>query len=251
MMEQIITNDGAEEATTNTIMFPSLKIIILESCSNLRSFYLGHDTVEYPCLTLLVVKDCPKMVTFATSSPREQNIKTIGIAPFFSDKVIFPNLREYVIVGSGYWTTIWDDKLTFGSFYEPTFLQVKYCESLLNIFPFHMMKRLNKLEYLEIAKCESLVEVIGLDHGLNSTESTTMFIFPKIRNLLLHWLPKLKNFYSRLHTTRWPSLKQLEVRGCDNVEILARQHQNFPETFGESQLEIIPSQQPLFWVTKV
>ncbi|XP_022723802.1 probable disease resistance protein At4g27220 [Durio zibethinus] len=89
MMEQIIINDGAEKATTNTIMFPSLESIILESCSNLRSFYLGHDTVEYPSLTILKVEDCPKMVAFTTSSPREQNIKTIGIAPFFSDKVSF------------------------------------------------------------------------------------------------------------------------------------------------------------------
>ncbi|XP_022720077.1 uncharacterized protein LOC111277908 [Durio zibethinus] len=89
MMEQIITNDGAEEATTNTIMFPSLESLILKSCSSLRSFYWGHGTVEYPCLTNLAVKDCPKMVAFATSSPRKQNIKTIGIAPFFSDKVSF------------------------------------------------------------------------------------------------------------------------------------------------------------------
>ncbi|XP_022719743.1 uncharacterized protein LOC111277594 [Durio zibethinus] len=249
-MEQIIANDGAEEATTNTIMFPSLESIILESCSNLRSFYLGHDTVEYPCLTELTVEDCPKMVAFATSSPRAQNIKTNGIAPFFSDKVVFPNLTKLVIVGSGYWTTIWDNKLTFSSFSELTFLRVKNCESLLNIFPFHMMKRLDKLEYLEIVKCESLVEVIGLDYGLNSTESTTMFIFPKIRDLLLHWLPKLKNFYSRLHTTSWPSLKQLQVIGCDNVEILAREYLSFSETLGESQLEIISFQQPLFWVTE-
>ncbi|XP_022719740.1 uncharacterized protein LOC111277589 [Durio zibethinus] len=231
-------------------MFPSLESIILESCSNLRSFYLGHDTVEYPCLTELTVEGCPKMIAFATSSLREQNIKTNGIAPFFSYKVVFPNLRKLVIVGNGYWTTIWDDKLTFDSSCELTLLVVKNCERLLNVFSFHMMGKLDKLENLQILNCESLIEVIGLDHGLNSTESTILFIFPKIRFLILRWLPKLKNFYSRSHTTRWPSLKQLEVTGCDNVEILAREYLSFSETFGESQLEIIPSEQPLFWVTK-
>ncbi|XP_022719751.1 uncharacterized protein LOC111277604 [Durio zibethinus] len=86
MMEQIITNDGAEEAATNTIMFPSLQSISIVSCSNLRSFYLGSNTVECPYLTALGLVDCPKMVAFISSSPREQNIENIGIAPLFNDK---------------------------------------------------------------------------------------------------------------------------------------------------------------------
>ncbi|XP_040937660.1 uncharacterized protein [Gossypium hirsutum] len=151
---------------------------------------------------------------------------------------------------------IWHDKLTKDSFHELTFLEVEQCDKLLNVLPFDMVKRLEKLEGLEISECESVEEIIGLadDHGLDSNESiklksTTEFLFPKIRQLILHKLPNLKGLYSKVHTTDWPLLKQLEVCECSKVETFAGEYINFRETQGENQ-SVISVRQPLFWVTK-
>ncbi|TYH46126.1 hypothetical protein ES332_D11G314100v1 [Gossypium tomentosum] len=59
-------------------------------------------------------------------------------------------------------------------------------------------------------------------------------MLPKIRRLILRKLPKLKGFYSKVHTTDWP---------------FSGEYINFRETQGESQ-PIISVHQPLFWVTK-
>ncbi|GMI79281.1 hypothetical protein HRI_001597400 [Hibiscus trionum] len=127
-----------------------------------------------------------------------------------------------------------------------------------------MVERLEKLETLKVWGCGSLEEIIGPDddHILDSSEShiatsaksielksTTKFVFPKIRELNLRMLPKLKGFYSKVHTTEWPSLEQLELTECCKVETLAREYINFGETHGESQ-PLLSVQQPLFWVTK-
>ncbi|XP_022719621.1 uncharacterized protein LOC111277438 [Durio zibethinus] len=95
-MEQIIINDGVEQrAVTDTIMFPWLKFITLESCTNLTSFLRGSNTMECPLLKQIIIADCPKMIAFASTFLREQDIETVGegnltmlgIAQFFSDQV--------------------------------------------------------------------------------------------------------------------------------------------------------------------
>ncbi|MBA0770849.1 hypothetical protein Gotri_019415 [Gossypium trilobum] len=136
------------------------------------------------------------------------------------------------------------------SFHELTLLLVEQCDKLSRILPYDMVERLEKLNILEISECESVEEIIG--HNSNESielKSTTKFVFPKIRQLILRKLPKLKGFYSKVHTTDWPLLKQLEVHECSKVETFAGEYINCRETQGESQ-PVISVHQPLFWVTK-
>ncbi|MBA0654327.1 hypothetical protein Goklo_021350 [Gossypium klotzschianum] len=191
----------------------------------------------------------PKLRTFCHQENSEINT-------LFNQKVAFPSLVDLIIVGTGKCRKIWHDKLTVDSFHELTLLFVEHCDKLSNVFPFDMVERLEKLETLHILECESVEEIIGLagDHGLNSNESielksTTKFVFPKIRDLVLYKLPKLKGFYPKVHTTDWPLLKLLEVSECSKVETFAGEYINLRETQGESQ-PIISVPQPLFWVTK-
>ncbi|MBA0859920.1 hypothetical protein Goshw_012054, partial [Gossypium schwendimanii] len=161
-------------------------------------------------LYFLILDGLPKLRTFCHQENSETNT-------LFNQKVAFPSLCRLVIVGMGKCRKIWHDKLTKDSFHELTILAVEQCDKLSNVLPFDMVERLEKLEALEISECESVEEIIGLadDRGLNSNESielksTTKFLFPKIRRLILHKLPKLKGLYSKVHTTDWPLLKQLE-----------------------------------------
>ncbi|KAK8576294.1 hypothetical protein V6N13_090768 [Hibiscus sabdariffa] len=252
---ELIIKKSAEETTIDTLSLRNLKMIKLESCSELTCFCMGSITLlQCPSLEEIEVNDCPKMYAMAT--PREEGggEKT----PFFNDKVEFPRLKSLKIQGIGKCGKIWDDKARVDSFYELTHIWVLDCSRLLNIFPLYMVERLEKLVVLRIRVCESLEEIIRADDDdrLHSTESHTAtgtstqsielksipkFVFPKLQTLSLVVLPKLKGFYSKRHTTEWPSLKRLLVGGC-KVETLAGEYINFQETQGESQ--------PLFWVTQ-
>ncbi|KHG14266.1 hypothetical protein F383_16813 [Gossypium arboreum] len=111
------------------------------------------------------------------------------------------------------------------------------------------------LEKLRIQNCDSLEQIIKLQ-GLIADESqstsaaqsimaeteTTKFVFPKLTNLKLDKVPRLKSFYSRMHTTQWPSLKRMDIIECPKVHIFTPQCR-------ESQVGI-SNQQPLFCVNE-
>ena len=157
---------------------------------------------------------------------------------------------------------IWKDQLTVNSFCELNDIRIEGCETLLNIFPFNMMERLEELEKLQIINCDSVEEIFepqGLitnqSHQVTSTQSIAVeteakFVFPKVTCLRFDNLPKLKRFYSRIHATEWPSLKKMEVIKCHKVEIFSSECPCFGETQTESQVEI-SNQEPLFWVNEV
>ncbi|KAK8508897.1 hypothetical protein V6N12_034998 [Hibiscus sabdariffa] len=204
-------------------------------------------------LVLLKLIRLPKLGTFCHGDNSETG------SALFNEKVRFPSLNDLLIADMGKCRKIWQDKVTMGSFYELTSLEVRNCGSLSNILPFSMVERLQKLETLQICECESVERIFGPedDHRVNSnesheetsTESTIKFVFPKIRELNLRMLPKLKGFYSKVHTTEWPSLKKLWVIECSKVETFSREFINFGDTQGERQ-PLISVQQPLFWITE-
>lgn len=82
MMEQIITREGAEEAS---IVLPRLQSITLRSCSNLRSFSLGSITMECPSLLCIDAVNCSKLLALASTFVGEKDTETV--AAFFNDKV--------------------------------------------------------------------------------------------------------------------------------------------------------------------
>ncbi|KAL1145428.1 hypothetical protein V6Z11_A11G298100 [Gossypium hirsutum] len=184
-------------------------------------------------LQILELIRLPKLRTFCHQENSETNT-------LFNQKVVaFPSLNDLRIVGMGKFRKIWHDKLTMGSYHELTFLMVEQCDRLSNILPFDMVERLEKLETLQILECESVKEIIGLadGHELNSNESielksTTKLVFPKIRQLILRKLPKLIGFYSKVHTTDWPLLKQLEVCECSKKKIFTKGQLSTPMVLG-------------------
>ncbi|XP_039010179.1 uncharacterized protein LOC120138852 [Hibiscus syriacus] len=249
--------------------FVQLVQLRLVDCDNLEEvIFTDEATAEeegiteaywFTKLNLLELSRLPKLGTFCHGENSETGSPTL-----FNQKVVFPNLIHLTIQGIGKCRKIWHDKPNMNSFNELTFLLVKDCERVSNILPFSVVKRLEKLETLVIEECKSVEEIIGPDddHLRNSNDShaetsaqsvelksITKFVFPKITKLYLGVLPKLKGFYSKVHTTEWPSLEKLVVSDCSKVENLARGYINFGETQGESQ-PLISVQQPLFWVTE-
>ncbi|GKV01645.1 hypothetical protein SLEP1_g14184 [Rubroshorea leprosula] len=252
------------------MLFPKLESVQLESLPKLKRFSSGY-YLAFPSLTKLVVEKCPLLESFISSSittnqkanerVEENNLEDYVhtyTPPLFSTKVVFPNLKELFISQMGSLIKIWDEQLDEDSFHKLYLLHVNHCEKLLTIFPINMVGKLQNLGEMQICGCESLEEILepqGLDAGESEAqitaqsalvETTPNFVFPKVKSLDLRWLPNLKSFYTQIHTTEWPSLKKLDMTGCDKVQILASE---ILRTSGENQLEI-QTEHPLFWVNK-
>ncbi|KAL4352326.1 hypothetical protein GQ457_06G020230 [Hibiscus cannabinus] len=250
-IEEIIRDD---KSTTKKIIFPQLKTINIKSCLGLACFCSGTFALECPNLKEVTLVSCAKMVAFASTVSNEPQVENIGggyskilaksapdvsAKPFFSDKVSLPLLKELTVVDMENMERIWDDQLEINSFSKLKHLEVHSCVKLLHIFPLSVLGRLQRLKNLQIVECASLEEIFEPE----STEAdiNTKFIFPQVTYLNLSKLPKLKSFYSGVHTTEWPLLREMDVYRCDKLEIFASEYLSSHETQGLH---------PLFWINK-
>ncbi|GMI65296.1 hypothetical protein HRI_000198900 [Hibiscus trionum] len=250
-IKEIIRDD---KSTTKKIIFPQLKTITIKYCLALTCFYLGTFALECPNLKEVTLVSCAKMVAFASTASNEPQVENTGggyskilakdtpdvsAKPFFSDKVSLPLLKELTVVDMENMERIWDDQLEINSFFKLKHLEVHSCVKLSHIFPLNVLGRLQRLKNLQIVDCASLEEIFEPES--TEVEMNTKFVFPKVTYLNLSKLPKLKSFYSGVHTTEWPLLKRMDVYRCDKLEIFASEYLSSHETQGLH---------PLFWINK-
>ncbi|TYG51746.1 hypothetical protein ES288_D10G284600v1 [Gossypium darwinii] len=213
MMEQVIFTDRLveEHQGRNQVSFSKLELLWLKDLPKLTSFCF-ENYFEFQCLTDLELTNCLLLKTFITKCVSEDE-------PEIGQHVQASNLEVH----------------------NPSLLNEKV------VFP--------SLEKLRIQNCDSLEQIIELQgviadesHSTSAAQSimaeteTTKFVFPKLINLGLDKVPRLKSFYSRMHTTQWPSLKQMDIIECPKVQI-------FTPKCPESQVGI-SNQQPLFCVNE-
>ncbi|KAH1083179.1 hypothetical protein J1N35_022940 [Gossypium stocksii] len=147
---------------------------------------------------------------------------------------------------------LWPNLLDEHSYSKLTSFCLEGCPKLLNVFPLSMLTRLQKLEKLNIWNCESLEEIIceSQSQEVNSGAMQSLspqliqlndtFEFPYVASLTLIGLPNLKSICHKTQTINWPLLKNIEVHGCNKVEIL----------FASQEISGNTNEQPLFWVNE-
>ncbi|KAL5809781.1 hypothetical protein ACOSQ3_030472 [Xanthoceras sorbifolium] len=77
LIEEIITLEGDE--VEDRIIFKKLRYLGLQCLPSLTSFYSRNDTIEFPSLEQVIVRECPNMKIFSggvLSTPRLPNIQT-------------------------------------------------------------------------------------------------------------------------------------------------------------------------------
>ncbi|GKV02422.1 hypothetical protein SLEP1_g14859 [Rubroshorea leprosula] len=124
---------------------------------------------------------------------------------------------------------IWHHQLDADSFCKLKDLTVTDCQTLESIFPFSMLERLQRLEQLLIRRCDSLEVIVepqghiaSYSQALVASEPTlvateTKLVLPKLTELGLESLPKLKGFCHPIYF-KCPSLKKLEVVEFQQLE---------------------------------
>ncbi|PPD91121.1 hypothetical protein GOBAR_DD11943 [Gossypium barbadense] len=213
MMEQVIFTDGLveEHQGRNQMFFSELELLWLKDLPKLTSFCF-ENYFEFQCLTDLELTNCPLLKTLITKCVSEgepeigQHVQASNLevhnSSLLNEKVVFPSLEK---------------------------LRIQNCDSLEQI-----------IELQGVIADES--QSTSATQSIMAETETTKFVFPKLINLGLDKVPRLKSFYSRMHTTQWPSLKQMDIIECPKVQILTPQ-------CPECQVGI-SNQQPLFCVNE-
>ncbi|KAK4837718.1 hypothetical protein QYF36_007920 [Acer negundo] len=197
----------------------------------------GSSVLLFPNLQNLTLRNLPKLVTFC----------------YFNRNLIDPRSLSEQNMTASEESSGMDSKENLQANIQPLFdeknlhsISVQYCDSLKSLFPVSVARGLVQLEVLTIHSC-MMEEITSEDDRVGvEAEAVLRFRFPLLTKLELWDLSRLKSFYLGSYISEWPVLKTLEVRCCNEVEILASQ----VLSHGESRHEI-PTGQPLFLVEKV
>ncbi|OMO87826.1 Disease resistance protein [Corchorus olitorius] len=233
--------------------FEQLKSLVVCNCEEMEEVIVDLGTaalveeernntmVLFPNLYYLEMKELPKLKRF-----------------FSGNQVALPMLENLYINSMENLERLWPNLANEESFPELVEVSLENCQKLLNIFPLSMSRRLQKLNRLSIKDCKLVEEIFepqtplsheGPPSSMEQGENIIAFEFPQLTILELFTLPSLKSFYHKMHTINFPSMKkELQVQGCDKVEILFAS--NFPET-GQMNQQEIPIQLPLFCLNKL
>ncbi|MFQ6656174.1 hypothetical protein Gotur_026395 [Gossypium turneri] len=207
-LEQVIKEEGpitiVEEAITDGSKIISVfpRSIIVESCPDMISFYMGSKGLECSSLVEIKVADCSNMTTFlSTFSGDEDKKEIIGVkvdkvGTFFRDKVVFPKLEKLTISHLRNVKRMWYKQLCSKPFSNLKELEVKHCDSLLNIFPLFFLGVFQRLEKLRVTDCASLEEVFQLQIQMLDIEEACI-VTSKLRQVELFRLPKLKHVWNK------------------------------------------------------
>nr|XP_023903880.1 uncharacterized protein LOC112015678 [Quercus suber] len=244
------------------VAFPSLETLTIMHMENLKIIWydqLAEDS--FFKLQSLLVYYCENLVNIFESNmlTRFQSLERLQVSYCGSLQEVF-ELQRHDVSESHVVTAIplkgltlhrlpkmkqvWNkDPQGIFSFQNLQLISVWECESLNSLFPASMARCLMQLEDLRIVDC-GVEEIVSREEIV---EAEARFVFPKVTLLVLRKLPKLKWFCRGVHTSKWPLLRDLVMRGCDQIEIFTSKNLNFQETVEQSQLKI-SIQQPLFLV---
>ncbi|KAL8517961.1 hypothetical protein ACS0TY_009310 [Phlomoides rotata] len=193
-----------------TITFQKLESLRLEKLENLRVFYQGIESIEFPMLTQLDIRGCPQLKGLVSSSQG---------SPMGDDgdhnslqKVSFGKLRKLRLDGIIECDNVWS-QIPVGIFSHLERLTIEDCGNIKSLFSFSTAQNLDRLRVLKISGCKDMVKVIE-DEECSHDSSTR--IFRHLQDSSLDGLSRLKTFCNT--TLGFPELVELGISDCIMME---------------------------------
>uniref|UniRef100_A0A2N9FVH6 Disease resistance protein At4g27190-like leucine-rich repeats domain-containing protein n=1 Tax=Fagus sylvatica TaxID=28930 RepID=A0A2N9FVH6_FAGSY len=237
--EEIVAQEYGAEAAAR-LVFPKVTFLLLSKLPKLKWFYQGVHTSEWPLLKTLRVNGCDQIEIFISKSlsfqerVEESQLKTSIQQPLFLVEESLEKLYRTMIVVHYKKYLNYKDKMLRET-QAVTTIPLKELD----------LRRLPKMKQdLRIVDC-GVEEIVAQEDG---AEAAARLVFPKVTDLLLCKLPKLKWFYQGVHTSEWPllktfgakslvQLKKLSVSECESItEVVAGEGGEGNEVITFSQL---------------
>ncbi|KAL5825648.1 hypothetical protein ACOSQ3_021711 [Xanthoceras sorbifolium] len=215
-IEEVVAKEGADDIAARTFVFPQLTYLQLEDLLELKCFYPGIHTVEWPMLKKLDVIDCDKidqlfalqLFTFQENTSKDQ--LDISIQPLPLVKKVFCNLEELRLDGNSIRV------ICKAPFLEILFSKLK----LLTIqgdkstdLPLEIFQRSRNLERLSLLKCSGYKEIFLCEEAEKYTQ---------IKDLSISGLENLKQIWKQDCEVNavLQNLENLDVVQCNSLVTL-------------------------------
>ncbi|KAJ7942953.1 Disease resistance protein [Quillaja saponaria] len=199
-MEEIVSKEEGTPGNTITINFVFTKVtsVFLKYLPELKYFYPGPHTVEWPKLKKIYTIFCGKLEIFTADSinlhetdPEDDQQVAIIQQPMFSIEKVLPNIEALSLDGKDA-MRIWNDQYVVDDLFSNlTFLRLQSFddEQAASNFPYCFIQKIPNLKGL-VVKYSSFQEIFPCQrHEAGETHTMTVV---QLRRLDLWALPKLE-----------------------------------------------------------
>ncbi|RDY03963.1 Disease resistance protein, partial [Mucuna pruriens] len=202
--------------------FQNLTTLTVDGCERLKHLFSYSVARKLVKLENLLISSCKfvEQIFFVSDENLDNHPFSRKFAP--TELVpIFPNLETFVISHMDNLKSIWPDQLTQNSFCKLKKMEITSCNNLLNVFPCHVLDKLQSLESLNLWHCMALEVVYEMD-GISTVQegSNQGGLDIPLRTLSLGHLPKLKYLWSKdpQGNTRFQNLYTVKATKCESLK---------------------------------
>ncbi|KAF7126336.1 hypothetical protein RHSIM_Rhsim11G0146700 [Rhododendron simsii] len=191
----------------------NLKQLFITACDTLKNIFPVQLLQNFPNLEILHVDGCENVediiVEIAEVSDR-------GNHQDYSNSISLPKLKILFLNGLPRLKSIYNGVMVCPSLAD---VKVQMCEELRTIFHVQLLQNFPNLETLTVSGCENvediIVEIAEVSDRGNHQDYSNSISLPKLKNLALEYLPRLKSIYNGVMVC--PSIEEVGVYKCPMV----------------------------------
>ncbi|KAL5825695.1 hypothetical protein ACOSQ3_021758 [Xanthoceras sorbifolium] len=247
-IQEIILEDQLDNLLQEKVFF-KLKELVLEGSQNTMIWQGQLPKILFPELKFLQIRKdksifLPPMILQRLHNLEKLSLQYCSYESIFSCEEVgkYAQVKSLLVIGLRNLKQIWkqdskvdailqnlesleviycDSLVTLipppASFQNLTILRVDGCDRLINSVSSSTAKSFVQLKKMKITGCNMMTEVVA-DEGAEMEEEIK---FIKLKSLELKYLSRLSKFCPGNYTFSFPSLEQLSVNGCPNMNIFS------------------------------
>ncbi|PWA68003.1 leucine-rich repeat domain, L domain-like protein [Artemisia annua] len=237
-MEVIVKKESGELTTTSdVVVFPHLKSLILFDLPNFVGFFLGKNEFIWPALEKVLICECPQITVFTYGRSTAPKLNFINTS--LGKHSVECGLNFRVTTTSHQadleWLSrlkyIWKSKQgTVLKFPNLTRLSIQYCSSLEYVFTCSMVGSISQLQELHISDCKSMKVILKGEEESDAIVNAIV-VFPCLKSLKLDYVKSLRRFCVEKEAFSFPSLDTLQIKLCQKMTVFTKGELSAPKLY--------------------